>query len=170
MIHLEPNEEILMLIRRHWFALFRHVAIIAALFLIPSFFFTFVDLAGKLGAETQSIINFVFSLYILGLMLYAFIVWTDYYLDVWIITNQRLVDIEQMGLFHRTISEIPMSRIQNVTLEIPGFIQTLLRFGNIRVETASQSAFVIRDAPNMYKAKDLILKYVHQNQVLDAKS
>ncbi len=164
MITLEPKEQILMVIRRHWYALTRHAAVLGSLVFIP---FVLLYLAQTLGfyllkPEIRSAAYFVLTIYVLGLLLYAFIVWTDYYLDVWIITDKRLVDIEQRGLFSRTISELPMSKVQNVTMEVPGFISTVLRFGNLKVETASQSTFIIRDVPDMYRAKDLILKYAHQ--------
>lgn len=165
MITLEGQERILMVIRRHWYALARHAAILSAFFVVPAivFFLYSTTAFSFLTPELKSAASFVFTLYLLGLLLYAFIIWADYYLDIWIITDQRLVDVEQRGLFSRTISELPMTKVQNVTIEIPGFIATMLRFGNIKVETASQSTFIIRDAPDMYQAKDLILKYAHQN-------
>lgn len=164
MIYLAQDEKILMVVRKHWYALFRHSAILLALALAPAFFYAFYGKIAVFIVQTDllPLVNFLFSIYMLSLILYGFIVWADYYLDVWIITNKRLVDIEQRGLFSRTISELPMAKIQNVTIEIPGFIATALRFGNLRVETASQSTFVISDAPRLYEAKDLILKQAHQ--------
>lgn len=164
MISLEPNERILMTVRKHWYALFRHTAIIAALTFLPAaFYFGRGRIGQMVQTEIITLANFIFSLYALALVLYAFIVWTDYYLDVWIITTKRLIDIEQRSLFSRVISELPMAKVQNVTIEIPGFIPTILRFGNLKVETASQSTFLIRDVPRLYEAKDLILKYAHQS-------
>lgn len=165
MIALETGEQVLMVVRRHWYALFRHVATLLMLTLVPVVFFMFAQVYREFFSQSGmgAVINFVFSLYALGLLLYAFIVWTDYYLDVWVITNKRLVDIEQRGLFVRTISELPMNKVQNVTIEIPGFMATLLKFGNLKVETASKSTFVIRQVPRLYEAKDLILKYAHRN-------
>lgn len=156
-----------MVIRRHWYALFRHAAVITTLAVLPAIFYILNGEADTLSRisdrDLGPAINFFFSLYALGLTLYAFTVWADYYLDVWIITNRRLIDVEQHGLFSRTISELPMEKIQNVTLEIHGLMATILHFGNLKVETASRSTFVIRDAPHMYKAKGLILKYAHQS-------
>lgn len=167
MISLGPNENILMVIRRHWYALFRHTAIIFVLtvVLVLIYYYSGSFRVGTITLEIEYglLLNFFLSLYALGIVLYALIVWADYYLDVWIITNQRLIDVEQHGLFSRTISELPMAKIQNVTLEIRGFFATILHFGNLKVETASRSTFVIRDAPHMYKAKEIILKYAHQS-------
>jgi len=159
-----------MVIRRHWYALFRHTVLIIILAALAVIFYFSSDVfnVDRFVPEYGPILNFILSLYALGLTLYAFIMWADYYLDVWIITDKRLIDVEQHGLFSRTISELPMSKIQNVTLEIHGFIETILRFGNLRVETASQSTFVIRDAPRLYQAKELILRYAHQSSEKDA--
>lgn len=156
-----------MVIRRHWYALFRHAALITILTVLPVIFYVLNGEAETLSKisdrNLNPAINFFFSLYALGLVLYTFTVWADYYLDVWIITNRRLIDVEQHGLFSRTISELPMEKIQNVTLEIHGVMATILHFGNLKVETASRSTFIIRDAPHMYKAKEIILKYAHQS-------
>jgi len=161
MLSLLADEKVLMVIRRHWFALARPATVLVVLLILPSFVFGVAGVAGErfLTAEFQSIINFAFSLYILGILLYSFILWADYYLDVWIITNRRLIDIKQQGLFNRSISELSMDKVQDVTIEIYGFVQTLLKFGNLKVQTASQSTFTICDAPNLYEAKETILKY-----------
>ena len=94
--------------------------------------------------------------------MYGFVLWTDYYLDVWLITTERLIDIQQRGLFDRTISELSLNNVQDVTIEIRGIIPTLLKFGNLKVQTASESTFTINDAPRLYEAKELILRYSHR--------
>mgnify|MGYP001613430189 FL=1 len=151
-----------MVIRRHWFVMVGPVVLLVFFLLFPSVFFTtapyfFPDLSSS--PKIQPIINFSLSLYILTLILYLFIWWSDYYLDIWIITNRRLIDIEQRGLFNRHISEMNVENIQNVTLQIEGLIPTLLKFGNLLVETAGEGQFKIKDAPNLYEAKDLLLKF-----------
>lgn len=162
MIKLGDNETILMVIRRHWFVMVGPVVLLLIMLVFPSIFMTiaprfYPDLNSN--PQIQPIINFSLSLYILTLILYLFIWWSDYYLDIWIITNKRLIDIEQRGLFNRHISEMNVENIQNVTLQIEGLIPTLLKFGNLMVETAGEGQFRIKDAPNLYQAKDLLLKF-----------
>src|SRR3989338_7693655 len=164
MIKLGIDEKILMVIRRHWFVMVGPVVLLVFLLVFPSVFLTTAPRfypALNNNPEIQPMINFSLALYILIVILYLFIWWSDYYLDVWIITNKRLIDIEQKGLFNRHISEMHMRNIQNVSISIRGIVQTLLRFGDIVVETAAQGEFRIRDAPDLYGAKDLILKYSH---------
>jgi hypothetical protein len=65
---------------------------------------------------------------------YIFITWIDYYFDVWIITNERIINIEQKNLFIRTTSEVTLTRVQDVTATIGGFFPTLLDFGDVLVQ------------------------------------
>ena len=60
----------------------------------------------------------------------------DYYLDVWIITSHRIIDINQNGLFSRVVAQYRLERIQNVTADVSGFLPTVFNFGDVKVETA----------------------------------
>src|SRR3989344_282267 len=166
MIKLGIDEKILMVIRRHWFVMVGPVVLLVFLLVFPSVFLTTAPRfypALNNNPEIQPMINFSLALYILIVILYLFIWWSDYYLDIWIITNKRLIDIEQRGLFNRHISEMNVENIQNVTLQIEGLISTLLKFGNLLVETAGEGQFKIKDAPNLYEAKDLLLMHSNHN-------
>ena len=161
MLSLAPNETILVTMRRHWivfvgptltftlFLLLPPVLILAARLYLPSF----------ITPTTESIVDFFLALYLAGLLAYILVVWLDYYLDVWIITTERIIDIEQLTLFHREITEMPLDRIQNVTIEIPGFLATVMKFGNIKIQTAGAGEFTISEVTDFYRAKDLILQY-----------
>ena len=93
------------------------------------------------------------------LLTFLFYFWADYYLDMWIITTERIIDINQLGLFSREISEIPLRHVQDVTIEVHGIIETFLKFGTIKIQTAGEREFTIDTVPRLYEAKDLILKY-----------
>ncbi len=78
---------------------------------------------------------------------------------MWVITNKRLIDVEQFGFFHREVSTLRMEQIQDITVETRGIVATLLNFGNIHVQSAAESReFTIRGIPNPKKIKELIFK------------
>jgi len=83
------------------------------------------------------------SIYYLSLYLFFYAQFIDFYLDLWIVTNDRIVDIEQHGLFSRTISEVDLYRIQDVTVNVSGFFPTILHYGNVKVKTASSNTHII---------------------------
>jgi hypothetical protein len=72
--------------------------------------------------------------FILGalLMAPAFIAW---YFSVFILTDQRFIQITQKGFFHRSVVDIGLNQIQMVNYEISGAEQTLLGFGTIMMQT-----------------------------------
>ena len=58
------------------------------------------------------------SVFYLSMVLFFFARFIDFYLDLWVITNDRIVDVEQFGLFSRTVSELDLFRIQDVTTDV----------------------------------------------------
>lgn len=70
----------------------------------------------------------------LGLVLYL-PSWIAWFYSVFIVTDQRFIQITQKGLFHRSVVDIGLNQIQMVNYEISGFQETLLGFGTIMVQT-----------------------------------
>lgn len=164
MITLGTNERILIVLRRHWWVMIGPALFTFLLLFIPSVVASGAPLVPAIQLDLpEALVRFLTALYFLSLLLFAFILWMNYYLDVWIITNERVIDIEQRHLFSRVISEIPLERVQNVSIEIHGIIETLLKFGHIKVQTAGhREPFMIPDVPELYRAKDLILYYARE--------
>jgi uncharacterized membrane protein YdbT with pleckstrin-like domain len=59
-------------------------------------------------------------------------------LDVLIITDRRIFEIEQHGLFRRESSTFRIDRIQDVTVDVKGVIATFLNFGDIHIHPAGE--------------------------------
>ncbi|RJR14016.1 hypothetical protein C4585_00900 [Candidatus Parcubacteria bacterium] len=66
------------------------------------------------------------------------VIWTNYYLDIWVITNRRIINVEQVSLFHRRAAVWNMDRVQNISTQVATVLQTLLGFGTIEVHTAGR--------------------------------
>lgn len=155
------NEIVLRIVHRHWFDIATHffVIIIFLAVLFGSFSIMPLLFPDWLGSESERFVTFIRSSITLILWLYAFLIWIDYFFDVWIITNERVVNIEQKGLFVRTVSELKFSRIQDVTSEVSGMIPTILNFGDVKVQTASEEDFFLfRRVPDPYHVKDVIME------------
>lgn len=161
MIQLYPNEKIVMEVRRHWYILVAETLFLAFLVLAPFVALGFLNVFEQsLPAEkTASLFLFLTSGWFLIVWITFFIIWTNYYLDVWIITDKRIIDVEQYYLFSREVSEFKLEKIQDITVEIHGLLPTLLHFGDVHVQTAGQMReFVIRYVPHPDRVKDIIFK------------
>ncbi len=165
MLKLQEGEEVALVIQKHWWVLARSsVTLGILLFVLPPVILGVIPLLTQSfdRALVESLTNFFLAIYIMILVLVIFLIWTDYYLDMWIITTKRIIDIEQRGLFSREISEIPLLHVQDVTIEVGGIVETFLKFGTIKIQTAGEREFTIHYVPHLYEAKDIILKYVHR--------
>lgn len=70
----------------------------------------------------------------LGLVLfsYHFMMW---YFTVYIVTDQRIRQITQKGFFGKDVVELRLSKIQNISYNIPGFTGEIFKFGTIVIQT-----------------------------------
>jgi hypothetical protein len=83
-----------------------------------------------------------YSVYLMGLaagFVLGFIVflpsWINWHYSVFIVTNQRLIQITQKGLFHRSVVDMGLTQIQMINYEIAGIQETLLGYGTIMMQT-----------------------------------
>ena len=172
----DPDEKVITYVRKHWFifvmkilpAIIVFILLPVAYFSIPSLeLHNFIPGLPELTlTSTSKWFFFILSGWGLLTMLSIFGIWTNYYLDVWIITDKRVVDIEQIGLFRRETSSFRYEFIQDMTIETHGIIATFLKFGNIHVQTASSERnFFIKNIPNPKRVKYLIRH--HYDSVID---
>lgn len=156
MFQLDTDEKIITIVHRHWFVISWKLSVIAIFLFLPVVAIPLTSLFAP--EEFLSLIIFLISIYILLVLLTAFIIWVDFYLDMWIITNKRVLDIEQKGLFRRDISEFMLTNVQDVSVEIPGFFATIFKFGLISIQTAGERSFSINDIPHPERIKDIIME------------
>lgn len=83
----------------------------------------------------------------------------DYYLDVWIITNERIIDVQQKSFFARAISEQRLYRVQDITSEVHGFFPTIFKYGEVHIQTAgAKQRFLFHEVPRPEKVRNIIIK------------
>lgn len=76
-----------------------------------------------------------------------------------IITNQHVVDIDQIGLFNQTVSTLRLEEIQDISASVKGPMQTFFQYGTIVIQTAGERAnFVFDYIPNPYELEHYILQ------------
>ncbi len=168
---LQENETVVFTFRKHWFVLCMELLPIVLGLLLPYIVYLYLaqtDLmfqGRKLLPDLPSdVVLFASALWILLLWMKTASTITRYYLDAWIISSEHLIDIEQVGLFYRQTSVLRMDKIQDVTVETPGFFSTLLRFGNIRVQSAGdEQEFLMRGIGDPQRVREAIL---HQQDLV----
>ncbi len=98
-------------------------------------------------------------LFVLGLFLLVKII-TIWYFKTLVITNQRIIDIDQRGIFSRTVSDITMEKIQDVFYQVKGIRQTLTGAGDVQIILADNKTKIeFKNASAPQKIQQLILQY-----------
>lgn len=154
------GEKVVLLLRRHWLILGGRVlklVIVVAIFAVLYILAT-IYLPGILDSDYYPLVIIFFIGFLFFVWAYFFEVWNDYYLDVWIVTTERIINIEQEGLFKRVASEQKIYRVQDVTTKINGVIPTMLDYGDVHIQTAgAKQRFVFEQVPHPYEIKKVIL-------------
>ena len=70
----------------------------------------------------------------LGLLLF-FYHWIGWYFSVFIVTNERIRQVSQKGIFGKSVVDLGLSKIQNISYNVPGFTGEVLSYGTIVIQT-----------------------------------
>ena len=150
--HMQPDEAVILKFRKHWFILFQATVGTIIVSAIPFVIFGVFKNIGVIPPDViaPAAVTFASALWFLLIWLSLAVIWTNYYLDLWIVTDRRIMNIEQVTLFNREVTTWRMERVQEVTITQRNFIETFLDFGTIEVETAgpSDEFAIIRGIPH----------------------
>lgn len=105
------------------------------------------------------------SVYMLTILLFFYTSLINYFLDLWIVTNDRIVSIDQEGLFSRSMSELDLYRIQDVTSESHGIFATVLHYGKLTAQTASaKDFFIFENVNNPHHMREEIIRLADEDR------
>jgi uncharacterized membrane protein YdbT with pleckstrin-like domain len=131
----KADEKVIMVARRHTWSMAKSGTVILIVALIVFLTFLFA------GASTISFYVFFGGLLIsLFYGAYHWFVWRN---DLYLLTNQRVIVIEQKKLFWRRVSEAYLEKIQDVTYESKGITAHLLNFGDVKIQTAGKEEVIV---------------------------
>ncbi len=121
------GEEILFVFRRHIIAMRRGFYALVIPFVVGS-------LPYLLMPDTLWLLWVAVGGFVVGLLLF-FYHWIGWYFSVFIVTNQRIQQTSQTGIFGKSVIDLSLSKIQNISYNIPGFTGEILGFGTIVLQT-----------------------------------
>lgn len=148
-VQLQPGESVVLLVRRHWFFLVMPLALTLLATLVPPA--VLLAVVGRTdGPKVVDTIVVLASLaYLAVLGVRAYFVWYAWVHDIWVITNQRLVDGQKRHWFSEEVSTADLMHVQDVALDRHGVLATFLGFGDLRVQTAAEiEEFILRKIPH----------------------
>lgn len=165
MANLKQGESVIMEVRKHWFIVFIYTASFLLSAVAPVFLFFILSRADF--SLPEKIKNFPNIFYILLFFYFIWLLWlwlmfafriTNFCLDVWYITDKRILDIEQKNVFNRNEAVLEYEEIQDITIDTRGIFPTMLGYGSIIAQTAGKRReFIMRNATNPEKVRQAIV-------------
>jgi hypothetical protein len=128
----DKNEKILLLVRRHVITNLKWV-MIAVLLIVSPLVFPIMPFFDKIPGNFQFMGIILWYLLTLALSLEGFLNW---YFDMFIVTDERIIDIDFKNLIYRNVTSTKIDRIEDVTYTVSGAISSFLDFGNVMIQTA----------------------------------
>lgn len=132
----DEDEEIVLLVRRHFVTNFPWITISILLSIIPVIITPFlpqlVPFIQIIGLTRNLFIGFYYLL-LLGYILINFSLW---YFHVSLITTKRIVDVDVTGILFRNVAETKLDLIQDVSYTQNGVLRSVFNYGDIFIQTA----------------------------------
>lgn len=156
------DEEVLLVVHKHWAAL------------VPEMLFTLVPgaaVAGLLAAMSllttesaggtigHAIVTLLLPPCFLILWTILALQWTNYYLDILVLTDRRLFYASQANFIQRTISEWNIADVRHVGVRFSNLFESFFNYGSIEIEARGQrGAVAIGGLPDPGYVSAMILK------------
>jgi uncharacterized membrane protein YdbT with pleckstrin-like domain len=133
---IQDNEDIVFVVRQDIsFLIFK---ILQLVIFVIALLIARIILLGYLNSFWIAGYDMIFFGLNAAMILYFTLVFHNYYLSIQIVTNLRVIDIEQNGLFSRKANQLAVNNIENVTYRQEGLLASVLNFGDVIIETAGK--------------------------------
>lgn len=159
----DDDEEIIILGRRHFVTNLKWMAMACFAVFVPLFWGEF-PMIKVLDANTNFVLSIVWYCALLFYVIQNFLLW---FYNVYIVTNERVVDVDFFGLLYKNINVTHLSNVQDVNYSQRGIFSSFFNFGDVVVQTSSeqrsddkseQSAFAFQSVSN----PDLVVKIISE--------
>lgn len=147
---LQRDEAIVLITRRHWLYLWPrlvfHALLCVAVGLLSVWLISATLGLGGVAGKVFLIVALAWVLYWAGRCYFD---WYSYRNDIWVVTNQRIIDSIKPNYFRSRLASADLVDIEDITVEHHGLLQTIFRYGDLRCQTAGeQPNFILGGIPH----------------------
>ncbi len=155
---LQSGEQVLVFTRRHWISIVpRMVADVLALIVPIVMVMWLASATTGLGGNGGKVVAVLALAWAVLLVIRGYFDWYRYQNDIWVVTNQRVVDSVKRNWFNHTMSSADLIDIQDISIERNGLLATMFKFGDVRCQTAGELPhFIFAGIANPGKMLELV--------------
>jgi hypothetical protein len=135
---IQDGEHVIQLCRRHWLYLWPSIGLQALFAIVPLIAAALLLSAIGLDGIVATIVWAALGLHAAFRVAKSFLTWYRYRNDIWVITNQRIIDCYKRHPFNLRVASADLVNVQDMTVERDGVLRTMLDYGDIVCQTASE--------------------------------
>ncbi len=156
-LSLAPEEHIVQVFHKHWFVFLIEAVVIGALAYAPHYAYLLPKEILDWVLPFNPFLGLLYKVWVAFLATGLLVMATNFFLDIWVLTNKRLVSVDQKSLFHRNTTEMRLEHIEDIHVKISGIIGTLFRIGTLEVDSGGPvKEFSLISISNPEQAKNEI--------------
>jgi membrane protein YdbS with pleckstrin-like domain len=129
----DDDEAVILFLRQHLIVNIPWVILSIFFLTLPSVFIFFPPFA-NLPTTYQFVVPLLWYLFVFGYSLSQFMGW---FFNIYIVTDERIVDVDFINIFFRKISTAKIDEIQDVNVQASGAIETFFGYGSLFIQTSS---------------------------------
>ncbi len=131
----EAEEEVILFLRQHFIVNIPWIFIAIVFLIAPTVLLPLIFRSLPIHLPATYILVITLSWYVAtaGFVLASFLHW---YFNIYIVTNERIVDIDFQYLLFKRFSQAELERIQDISYSSSGIFATIFHYGNVYIQTA----------------------------------
>lgn len=159
----DDDEEVLILGRRHFVTNLKWLALASFAFFVPLFWGEF-PMIKALNVNTGFALSIVWYSALLFYVIQSFMLW---FYNVYIVTNEGLVDVDFFGLLYKNINVTQIDHVEDVNYSQRGLLSSFFNYGDVVVQTASEQRSDDRSETSAFTfhsvaSPDLVVKVISE--------
>lgn len=155
------NEQVILLLRQHPIVLVRPflILVLAVFFPMVMNFSTILDF---LPDRFHFAFTLGWYLGVFGFALESFLVW---FFNVYMITDERIVDVDFLSLIYKNVSTAKIDNIEDVTVTASGALASVFDYGTVLIQTAAErTQFEFDAVPHPTKVAALLNEMILEEE------
>lgn len=150
----QKDEKIVLVLRQHLITQIKSITILlGTVFLIP-ILLSFSGFMDALPSKFAGAFDLFWIILVFGLVFKSFLMW---FFNVYIITDERVIDVDFASMIYRNISSAKIENIEDVTASTTGPLAAVFDYGTILIQTAGEKTqFEFEHVPQPAKVTKLI--------------
>ena len=131
---MDNDEKVILFLRKHWVTNLGWILMTILLFSTPSLV-SISSILDGIPANFKTVFFLTWYLISTAYLLESFLTW---FFNVYIVTDERIIDIDFYNLIYKEISDANIDKIQDATLKMGGVVRVLFNYGDVYIQTASE--------------------------------